>query len=92
MRSVPKEAHRIRLHKPTVCGRICPMDEKIPSTEEVRQRLLALRYGQVEKLALLSGVPLTTLWKVRSGDTENPGLDTVRKFYRHIQAVGAANA
>ena len=66
------------------------MDDKIPSTEQVRERLQTLRYGQVEKLAALSGVPLTTLWKVRSGDTENPGLDTVRKFIGHINAARAA--
>jgi hypothetical protein len=66
------------------------MKEKIPSAEQVRERLQTLRYGQVEKLAAISGVPVTTLWKVRSGDTENPGLDTVRKFIDHINAVKAA--
>lgn len=57
------------------------MDNGIPSAQEVRDRLLRLDLAEVRKLAATSGVPFTTLWKVRAGETANPGLDTVRKFW-----------
>lgn len=45
---------------------------------------------QLEKLAELSGVPMTTIYKIKLGDTENPGLETVRKFAPHIAAASQA--
>lgn len=57
------------------------MNALIPSAEEVRAALSKLSYSQVGALAAKSGVPFTTLWKVRNGVTANPGVETVRKFF-----------
>lgn len=54
---------------------------QIPSAADVRLVLERLSYADVRALAVRSGVPFTTLWKVRQGETANPGVETVRKFY-----------
>lgn len=53
----------------------------IPSISDVRQRLARESTADLKRLAQASGVPFTTLWKLRSGETSNPGIETVRKFY-----------
>ncbi len=63
------------------------MSNEIPSVAEVRQQLSGIELADVRALAVVSGVPFTTLWKVRSGETENPGIETVRKFYGFIPKV-----
>ena len=60
------------------------MLKQIPSAADVRQVLDPLTHTQLAKLSDLSQVPFGTLWKVRSGVTKNPGIDTVRKFLPHI--------
>ena len=45
---------------------------------------MPLGHARLQALALASGVPFTTLWKVRSGETANPGIETVRKFLPHL--------
>lgn len=66
------------------------MDIDIPAISVVRDALAALTMKQLERLALLSGVPMTTIYKIRLGDTENPGIETVRKFVPHINAAAQA--
>ncbi len=56
----------------------------IPKADDVRAMLAPLGYTQVQRLAVLSGVPFGTLWKVRSGATLNPRLDTVRRFAPYV--------
>jgi predicted transcriptional regulator len=63
------------------------MNTIIPSAEDVRARLSPMSYAQVQRLAELSGVPFTTLWKVRGGETKDPRIDTVRQFMPHVEAV-----
>ena len=63
------------------------MENMIPTSLQVRERLATLTYGQVTALARLSGVPLTTLWKVRNGDTQDPRIDTVAQFLPHIETA-----
>jgi predicted transcriptional regulator len=58
----------------------------------LRARLLPLGHSQLQKLALDSGVPFTTLWKIRSGETRNPGIDTARRFYPLVSAQEAKSA
>lgn len=41
----------------------------------------------MQELAKESGVPFTTLWKIRDGTTGNPGIETVRKFYPSTETV-----
>jgi predicted transcriptional regulator len=61
------------------------MDATIPAAVEVQATLKALSHSQMQELARLADVPFTTLWKVRSGETANPGIETVRKFVPHIE-------
>jgi predicted transcriptional regulator len=63
------------------------MASEIPSGVEIRATLLVLSHSQMQELSRLSGVPFTTLWKVRSGETKNPGIETVRQFASHIDAA-----
>lgn len=41
-------------------------------------------------LSSRSGVPFTTAWKVRSGETRNPGIETCRQLVEHLPAPGSA--
>lgn len=63
------------------------MNSSIPTAAEVQAQLMRLGHAQMHELSRLSGVPFTTLWKVRAGDTTNPGLETVRKFMPHVKAL-----
>ena len=45
---------------------------------------------QLERLAELSGVPFTTIYKVKRGETKNPGIETLRQFMPHVQDALAA--
>lgn len=62
------------------------MNTDLPSTEAVRDRLKQLKGIDIDDLAGRSGVPASTLWKIRTGVTPNPGLETVRKFF-HLLPV-----
>lgn len=66
------------------------MDALIPSSADVANALQALRRGSLQRLAVLSGVPYRTLEKIRSGETKNPGIETVRAFLPHIEAAAQA--
>ena len=68
------------------------MDGTIPSAEQVRAALAPLNGRQLERLADMSGVPFATIYKVKLGETSNPGIETVRRFFPHIAAAAAAEA
>lgn len=57
------------------------MDIAIPSSAEVRSRLQGLTHAELQGLATASQVPFTTLWKIRSGETSDPRLETVRQLW-----------
>lgn len=63
------------------------MFDSIPSADDVRAALAPLSLKQLDRLAALSGVAATTIYKVKRGETENPGIETVRKFMRYIPDV-----
>jgi transcriptional regulator with XRE-family HTH domain len=63
------------------------MELNIPSSETVRAALAPLTLKQLDTLAELSGVPATTIYKIKRGETENPGIETLRKFAPHIAAA-----
>ena len=48
---------------------------------------MALSLTELDRLAGLSGVPLSTLTKIRYGQTANPGIETVRLFMPHLQEL-----
>lgn len=68
------------------------MNVTIPPVSDLRAALEALSHSQMHELARLSGVPFTTLWKVRSGETGNPGIETVRKWVPHVSGVAEVKA
>ena len=66
------------------------METNLPSTDQVAARLRVMRMGELRDLAGRSGVPYRTLLKIRLGETPNPGLETVRKFFHLLPATPAA--
>lgn len=64
----------------------------IPSSAQVRAALQPLTLKQIEALGGLSGVPPTTIYKIKRGETDNPGIETVGKFMPHIATVLASEA
>lgn len=63
------------------------MNTQIPSIEEVRATLAPISMKQLEALSQASGVPWTTIYKIKLGVTPNPGIETVRRFMPHLQAI-----
>jgi hypothetical protein len=60
------------------------MANQIPSAVELKTSSLPSATRMSEELAQASGVPFTTLLKVKDGTTTNPGVETVRKFWPHL--------
>ncbi len=73
-------------------GIIWFMSTDIPSSVDVRARLARLNLAQLTELAERSGVPRPTIHKIKYGQTTNPGIETVRQFIGHIDAVTTAAA
>ena len=77
----------------SVCGTMRRMEQTqtqaMPSSEDVRAAVKELAGVEVRRLAETSGVPLTTLWNIRTGQTAKPALDTVRQFWPLIPAIRA---
>jgi hypothetical protein len=65
------------------------MSIEIPPIAEIRAALQPLTLKQLDALETLSGVPATTIAKIRRGETTNPGTETCRKFLPHIAAARA---
>lgn len=63
------------------------MEPNIPSAEELRAALQPFTLKRLHRLAELSGVPMPTIYKIKRGETPNPGIETVRLFMPHIQAA-----
>lgn len=53
---------------------------------QVQSALQSLTHAQILQLAAASGVPFNTLWNIRRGITENPGLATINRFLSFIPA------
>lgn len=68
------------------------MDIQILSAEAVRAALAPLTLRQLERLAELSGVPVSTIYKIKRNETENPGIDTVGKFMPMLARAQQAEA
>lgn len=60
------------------------MANDIPTVIAVRAALKGFAYSHLDALSRLSGVPFHTLRKIRDGETANPGIETVRKFWPHV--------
>lgn len=66
------------------------MQKTIPSANQVRIALADLTMRQIDRLSELSGVPPTTIYKIKLGATTNPGIDTVRKVLPHLAKASRA--
>lgn len=66
------------------------MNNTIPSAADIAAQLAQLKAQQIQRLSELSGVPFHTLLKIKSMETANPRLDTVRQFAPFITEAAAA--
>lgn len=64
----------------------------IPPLRMIRNKLGKLTQAQIQKLADDSGVPFSTIMKIRLGITKNPGTETVREFWPLLTAQDDATA
>jgi len=62
------------------------MNIQIPLTLDFRAKLEALGHAGLQELSKASNVPFTTLWKIKTGETSNPGIETVKAFAPYIEA------
>ena len=68
------------------------MDQPIPSAEDIRAALAPLSMKQLDELERLSGVPATTIYKIKRGETGNPGIETLGKFMPFVPRLLAPPA
>jgi predicted transcriptional regulator len=68
------------------------MDHSTLSSADVRKALALLTLSEIERLASVSGVPASTIYKIKRGETANPGIDTVGKFMPHLDALRTESA
>ena len=68
------------------------MSTPIPSSDEVRRRMAGMSLLDLEALAERSKVPFATLYKIKRGETMNPGIETVRAFIEHLPPQAAEPA
>lgn len=67
------------------------MSITIPPLTMVVSRLSKLDEAGLRRLAAESGVPYSTIRKIRYGVTKDPGLETCRKFFALIPGESRAN-
>ena len=65
------------------------MTTEIPTAAEVRERLQRLSWAQLQQLCRQVGAPFTTVWKLRSGETADPRLETVRLLWPSLSEMKA---
>ena len=66
------------------------MNADIPTSSELRSKLTALSWAQVQELCRKTGAPFTTVWKIRSGETADPRLETVRLLWPELVSADGA--
>lgn len=69
-----------------------PTPTTVPSSAEVRSRLLSMTLAQLEALGKQCDVPYTTLLKIRNGQTKTPRLETVHVIWPALLEREAAAA
>lgn len=67
------------------------MKKQLMSAEDVRKMLSKLDLAQLDKLSEKSGVPTSTIYKIKRGETSNPGIETVRKFMARLPEITLTN-
>lgn len=66
------------------------MNLTMPDMNAVRKHLLELNQHQIGLLSELSGVGISTIEKIRYGNTLNPGVETVGKLLEKSLEVRAS--
>lgn len=56
----------------------------MPFMQKVRERLAKLNTAQLNALADSSKVTLSTIDRIKTGRTPNPGIETVRSLLKHL--------
>jgi len=57
----------------------------IPTSDQVRAVLAPLSFAQMGELAEKTGVPLSTIRRVRCGETARPDVDCVKRLFDHLK-------
>lgn len=68
------------------------MDTSFPSADDIRAALSGLTMRQMDELAGLSGVPATTIYKIKRGETKDPGINTCQKIVEALPRMPAVEA
>jgi predicted transcriptional regulator len=63
------------------------MSYNIPPTALIRRRLGLLTQAQLHQLASDTGVPYSTLVKIKYAETKNPGIETVAQFFQVLMVM-----
>ncbi len=62
------------------------MDQNLDLFHVVHARLRQTKYSSLPDVAKRSGVPESTLKKIRSGEVRNPRINTVQALYEYFRA------
>jgi len=62
---------------------------KIPPFSVIKNRLDQMNQADIQRLAIRSEVPFTTLLKIKGGQTPDPRFSTVARFAPHLHKAKA---
>lgn len=68
------------------------MEQHIDLFRTVYARLRSVRYSDLSALAQQSGVPESTLKKIRSGEVRDPRISTAQALYDYFEKQGPQEA
>lgn len=57
----------------------------IPTSDQVRAILSPLSFSELQELAEATGVHLSTIRRVKRGETTRPDVDCVKKLFDHLK-------
>jgi hypothetical protein len=57
----------------------------IPTSDTVRAVLAPLSFSQLKALGKETGVPLSTIRRIKAGSTKRPDVDCVKKLFDHLR-------
>jgi hypothetical protein len=66
------------------------MAYELPTVQEIRESLEALSFAEVKSLCEKCSVPFTTAWKLRTGVTTDPRIETVRALWPDLKPPKSA--
>lgn len=66
------------------------MASQIPSAADFRARLQKLSWSDLQALCIKHETPFSTVWKIRQGQTVDPGIEMVRHLWPHLPEADKA--